>query len=96
MFRTISLVRVTEDADAAAIVGEMRRIYEAEPQISQVTVALGRRLLDPQWPQASYSIEMEFATEDDWRKFRESPSHEAIHHLTAGKVESMMTTQYDG
>lgn len=95
MFRTISLVHLTDDADAPDLVAAARRIYAGDPNISRVTVALGRRLLEPQWPQASYSIEMEFETEQHWRDFRQGKAHGEMQQAAAGRVESMLATQYD-
>jgi hypothetical protein len=95
VFRTISLVRVKDEARAPELVDTARRIYSTDPNILEVTVALGRRLLDPNWPQASYSIEMEFESEEAWREFRRGAAHDEMHRVTAGLVDSMITTQYE-
>jgi hypothetical protein len=95
MFVSISLVTCREGADVNHVVQALTEIYAAHHDVRRAEIAHGLRLLEPQWPQASYSVVLEFVDEAAWRRFRVAPAHIAIHEVTKDVVASMVATQYE-
>ncbi|MBI5089947.1 MAG: Dabb family protein [Actinobacteria bacterium] len=95
MFRLICLVRVHDNADVDALVAGARQMVADEPKILRGEVMPGLGKMKEYVDHASYSLLMDFASEEDWTAYIAGEPHRTFHELAIPFVKHIVVTQYE-
>lgn len=95
MFRLICLVQSSPDADVDAIVEAARKMVADEPRIIRGEVMRGLGKMADVVDHASYSLVMDFASEEDWLGYIAGAPHMTFHEFSYPFAKHIAVTQYE-
>lgn len=95
MFRLICLVQTNDGADIDAIVDAARTMVADEPRILHGEVMRGLGKLKDVVDHASYSLVLDFASEEDWKGYIAGAPHVKFHEYAFPFAKHIVVTQYE-